>query len=496
MSRTHPLALALASLAIALPWLNPFAPGPFPPAMQWVVTLAAAGSVAAWVAWFRPSRDDLAQAALDGWLLAALVSSAIGVCQYLGWADSLSPWMNSSALGQAYANLRQRNQFATLCSMGLACVLWGRFSWFNLAPWGTGLMAALLGLGSAVSASRTGFVQLLFLAVCVLWWKGRRPWAVLGAAFVGFAVGLIALPHFLGLDPFAQGLLARIGGDADPCNSRVALWRNVLHLVAQKPWTGWGWGELGFAHYMVLQPDLRFCDILDNAHNLFLQIAVELGLPAMLLLLLALASLIVKGRVLVETRPLLRVSWAVAMVILLHSMLEYPLWYGPFLMAAVLAVLTVWPRRRESTGDAEFAASLIWGRVGLVLAVLLFAAAAFTAWEYRGVSQIFLPPAERVAGYEADTLAKLRHVQLFRRYVAYAELTTTPVTAQSAERVRELALEVLHFSAEPRVIEKLLDASFELHDNETLLAHMARYEAAFPKEYKRWRAGLPEEEVN
>lgn len=497
MCSLRSLVVPLATLAIALPWLNPFAPGPYPPALQWVVSLACTAVIAAWLAWCRPSRDQVAQVAVDGWLVAAVVSSFVGIFQYLGWADSFSPWMNSSVPGQAYANLRQRNQFATLCAIGLACVLWGRFSLVRLPPWGTLALAALLGLGSAASSSRTGLVQMLVLGAGVALWSGKqRPWSALGAACVGFAVGLFVLPQFLGLDPFAHGLLSRLGGDASPCNSRVALWNNVLHLISLKPWTGWGWGELGFAHYMVLQPELRFCDILDNAHNLFLQLAVEVGVPVTALLGLALLALFTQGRVRTEQRPTVRVAWAVVVVILLHSMLEYPLWYGPFLIAMALALVTVWPWAasprpgRTATTPAAPNRSVAWAGI----AALLVAGAAYMAWEYQRVSQIFLPQDERSPAYRTDTLNKLRDARMFKRYVQYAELTTTPVSAQSAERVRELALAVLHFSAEPRVIEKLLDSTLLLGDNDALLDHMARYEAAFPREYKRWRSGQPESE--
>ena len=43
------------------------------------------------------------------------------------------------------------------------------------------------------------------------------------------------------------------------CTSRRVLWSNVLYLIAQKPWLGWGWGELDFAHYSTLFPGERFC---------------------------------------------------------------------------------------------------------------------------------------------------------------------------------------------------------------------------------------------
>lgn len=514
MISSNHLTRALVSLAIALPWLNPFAPGPFPPALQWVVTLVCGALVLAWWAWQRPTAAELGQAASNGFLVAALVSSAIGLCQYLGWSEHFYPWMNTSPLGQAYANLRQRNQFATLCNMGLACLMWARFSLTPVAqpvPRGTShdtphvatwLMAALLGLGNATSSSRTGFFQWLLIGLCLLVWhrlqgaeasdaraQRRERWTVYFVASAAFGVGLFMLPRLLGLDPTTHGLLGRIGGDADPCNSRVALWNNVLYLISLKPWTGWGWGELGFAHYSVLQPQLRFCDILDNAHNLFLQLAVEVGVPITLGVALLLLWFFVRGRPHAEQNPTRQAMWVAVLLILLHSMLEYPLWYGPFLTAAVLAAVVLWPWRHSDTANTSGGQRSV-APVAALAAALVLAAAAYMAWEYRRVSQIFLPQEERAPAYQSHTLEKIRDNWLFRRYVKYAELTTTPVTEQSAPRVRELALAVLHFSAEPRVIEKLLDSTVLLGDNDELLAHMARYEAAFPKEYRRWRAGL------
>jgi hypothetical protein len=53
-----------------------------------------------------------------------VISSVLAVLQYLGFARELSPWVNQPVPGDAFANLRQRNQFATLCSMGLALIWW------------------------------------------------------------------------------------------------------------------------------------------------------------------------------------------------------------------------------------------------------------------------------------------------------------------------------------------------------------------------------------
>jgi hypothetical protein len=69
-----------------------------------------------------------------------------------------------------------------------------------------------------------------------------------------------------------------------------------LHLIAQQPWLGWGWGELSFAHYVTLYDGPRFVEILDNAHNLPLHLAVELGIPAAVLICGGFAWLVLSAR--------------------------------------------------------------------------------------------------------------------------------------------------------------------------------------------------------
>ena len=56
-----------------------------------------------------------------------MVSSAIGLLQYFGVAGTFSPWVNQTNFGEAFANLRQGNQFATLTNMALAALVWVNF---------------------------------------------------------------------------------------------------------------------------------------------------------------------------------------------------------------------------------------------------------------------------------------------------------------------------------------------------------------------------------
>ncbi|MEI8325516.1 MAG: Wzy polymerase domain-containing protein, partial [Betaproteobacteria bacterium] len=358
------------------------------------------------------------------------------------------------------------------------------------------LMTALLALGNAASSSRTGMVQLLLLASLLVLWRhfAKTPgsaearhlrWRLLLLALAVYALALLALPRLAGLDPVSHGLLARLAEGDSACGSRITLWGNVLHLIAQKPWLGWGWGELSYAHYITLFPGLRFCEILDNAHNLPLQLAVELGVPAAVLLCVATLWLSFKAHPWREHDPARRMAWAVLAVILLHSMLEYPLWYGPFLMAAILCLVLL----RPPSADVAFRATV--GRHAVVPlaaagAASLLALVAYTAWDYQRDSQIFLRPADRDPAYQDDTLAKIQGSWLFSRHVDYAELTTTDVTRSNAAHMHLLALRLVHFSPEGRVIEKLIESAVQLGLDEEALAHMQRFRAAFPGQWARW----------
>ena len=287
MGATGAMAPLLGLLALICPWLNPFASGPSPAVSSW---LGAMACLAVWliVATWAPTR--LPSTAAGSWLLAAVLSAVIGLLQYFGATFVFGQWVNSTAVGEAFGNLRQRNQFATLMNMGLLALL-ALLTWVApplaavpgtqavkqsalSSPWLVMACAVLLGAGNAASSSRTGFLQLMLVAVLMgVWGCFRQPLIrrAMLAAVLAYAIATVALPLLAGLSLGGSGILGRLNEPSSGCASRLVLWRNVLELIALKPWLGWGWGELDFAHFVTLYPGppgARFCEILDNAHNL------------------------------------------------------------------------------------------------------------------------------------------------------------------------------------------------------------------------------------
>ena len=452
------------------------------------------------------------------WCLAAVISSIFALLQYFSLAAPLAPWISPSDAGQAYANLRQRNQFATLTNIGLAALLWwlaaGRGTRGLAAQtggnalqspgraWGgvgAALAAALLVAGNAASASRTGLVQLALLIAMGWGWSRSAPAPlqksvrrILLLAALAYGVATLGLPLLAGLDPRSTGLLARLQAGDPVCASRLTLWSNVLHLIAQKPWFGWGWGELDYAHFMTLYSGPRFCDILDNAHNLPLHLAVELGVPLALAACGLCAWRVWRAQPWRETHPTRQLAWAVLALIGLHSLLEYPLWYGPFQVAALLCVGWLWMSPMRLAGESPALGSEPIAAVDFQVvlnplarmcigmdAMVLLAFCAVSGWDYWRISQIYLPTAARAEAYREDTLQKIQGSWLFQDQVRFAELGTTVLTPDNAPHVHALALAMLHFSPEPQVVQKLIDSAVLLGREDEAAWYRLRFNAAF-----------------
>ena len=428
---------------------------------------------------------------VEAWLFAGVLSSLMALIQYAGASAFFAPWINYTEPGIAFANLRQRNQFATLTNLALASLWW--WSVQERSPdrqanahGAALLMAVVLAIGNAASSSRTGLLQLCLMIGLMALWGGlrqgllRRLWITYGLTYVA---ALWVLPWAIGLDPWSNGAWARLQAGDALCSSRLTLWQNVWHLISLRPWFGWGWGELDYAHFITPYPGARFCDILDNAHNLPLHLAVELGIPAAAFICGLVAWWVVRAKPWRETDPGRQLAWTVLALIGLHSLLEYPLWYGPFQMAVGLCVWMLWRR-----GDAPLSAAARLGvrlACGLTAAAMTFACG-YVAWDYHRISQIYLPPEARAAAYRGDTLAKIRGTRLFGSQVDFAELTITPLTPQNAAHLHGLAQSLLHFSPEPRVIEKLIESALLLQLNDEARINLARYRVAFPEAHDRW----------
>ena len=409
---------------------------------------------------------------VGGLLAAAVISALLGVLQYLGWARDLSPWVNQPLKGDAFANLRQRNQFASLTSLGLVALLGGiaaktqtqpisRAAWF----WAMVLLN-MLAAGVACSISRTGAVQWLVVGLLMaawVWLRAPRETRMnKGLIAMALAAPLLVVLWSMVMpwwalqttDEWGASMILRVAGQAQDyavCGGRRVLWANVLTLIAQHPWLGWGWGETDYAHFMTGYSSLRFCDMLDNAHDLPLHLALEFGVPFALLVLVLMGVWVWRRAPWRESQPWRVMAWCLLLVIGIHSLLEYPLWYGPFQMTLGLAMGMLW-----ATTDAP--AQETSQEVPMLVAAVLFMGCLYAAWDFNRVGQIYRPAASRDEAYQDNPLHHAKQSWLFKNQADFAELTTQAVTANNAAELYPQALRLMHYSPEARVVQRVIDS--------------------------------------
>lgn len=403
-----------------------------------------------------------------GLLWAGVLSAVIGVLQYGGLlheSTSAWPWLHASPQEEAYGQLRQRNQFGSLMSLGLAAWIylsqtgwpsrWGR----SLA-WST--MAALV-LGAVASSSRTGALTWVALAGLALVWPvlstptavGPGPRIGAWAALAGFLSLSWFLPRWVNLAaPVVPKMsaLERLATQAEGggvCESRVVLWRHVLELSLQKPWLGWGWGELDFAHATEEVTGERFCGQLGHAHNLLLQVAVEWGWPLALAGLLWLGVWVWRRQPWRARQPVQVMGWSVAGVIGLHSLLEFPLWYGPFQMALGLAIGWIGSGPLDNQAKHASRHHLAISR-GLATALLL--GSLWASWDYHLVTQIYQAPAQRSSTCRQDPWICANQVTVFHQGRDFARLMQLPASSQGLDSTHQLAERVAHYAPEQKVL--------------------------------------------
>ena len=420
-------------------------------------------------------------ALMFGLLAAAVISAVLGGLQYLGWARDLSPWVNQPLKGDAFANLRQRNQFASLTSLGLVVLLgWmavrvkaqslSRGDWALAWVW-----LNVLAAGVACSLSRTGAMQWVLVGVWMaVWgWRQASQGKGLGAGWMGLALAapvLVALwsvvMPWLALQTTGEwgaSMILRVTGQAQDyamCGGRRVLWANVLTLIAQQPWLGWGWGETDYAHFITAYSGQRFCDLLDNAHDLPLHLALEFGVPFALAVMAVAGAWVLRRNPWREQHPWRVMAWCLLWVLGLHSLLEYPLWYGPFQMTLGLAVGLLWAAP-EAPVAHEAQATPMW------LAAMLFIGCLYAAWDFNRVAQIYRQAESRDAVYRDNPLHHAKQSWLFKNQADFAELTTQQINADNAAELYPQALRLMHYSPEARVVQRVIDSGQWLgHDQQ------------------------------
>ncbi len=257
-------------------------------------------------------------------IMIAWIESAIGLWQFYRMRSGLA---EAGAATGTYVN---RNHFAGLLEMALPLVLmaavWAWNKHRGSATLLAGIAACLLA-GVVVSLSRMGFVATI-LALALMGYvavAGRSRWRWIVPVALPLCL-LLMLPT----RELKQRFAYMAASEDVNTDTRVAIWRDTVQLVAAEKWTGTGLGayERGLYRFKTAKPT----NTVDFAHNDYLQVLAELGIPGVLLMA-GLVAWVFRGPVRVAFGSRESRNWTLAVGLLgslvaisIHSLTDFNLY--------------------------------------------------------------------------------------------------------------------------------------------------------------------------
>ncbi|KFC62690.1 O-antigen polymerase [Devosia sp. LC5] len=225
---------------------------------------------------------------------------AAGALIMLRMGDTLLGYEKWAYLGSATGTFVNRNSFATFmalnCCLGAALLirpLMERrdedyrydYYWLRLALAGSAMMIVMAALVASQSrmgalAAALGTLTTIFVALLATSRRKRTFFAAAGVVLAScFAIGWL----------YGEQLLNRMLDVEESWSIRAALYHQVLELIAQRPWTGFGGGSFEIVFPTVHAPPVGTDRLWDKAHNSYLTLWSELGVIAGSLIPLLLA---------------------------------------------------------------------------------------------------------------------------------------------------------------------------------------------------------------
>lgn len=417
-------------------------------------------------------------------LAATVIEALLGLVQY----SLLQPgnWMGYNTLkNRPYGIFQQWNLMASFMATGLALALYllsARRPLSRSLQWLAAAMLLLAPLLLIVIASRVGLLAALLLSPFQLWMLYRLNRRRAGIALLLLMAGVSAGLLLVMLNGATRALML-----PEPIFYRLTYWQEALDMIAERPWLGWGYGHFqhDFLHHFYTTHSSGMESVaISHPHNEILLWGVEGGL-----LSLSGIALIVWGlwRLLRHSRPvpLRPAPWLAALPILLHMMVEYPLYLSAAHSVLLLVILRVSDLRRRLRLPSHSQLPLRLTTAGIAALMVpyllngLHSALIITAVEKSGLrqfgpmSQVITPTPWQVC-YDYDM--QLRQLLQYPQTRDMATLLSYQQWAENEIRVRPDANIYINLMAVSRLLQQPQRAADLQRQAKRLFPHDARFE--------------------
>lgn len=277
-------------------------------------------------------------------VLGAELNALVGIIQHYQWRSFLDSVVAVKTSTAVFGNTGQPNHFANYIALGLASIGLLHTRW-SLRIWLTVLLVAPLLFVLVLSGSRSAWLYLLLMVGMSYLWQRRDQsylplmkyalWLLLGFILMQF---IVQIPWLAGSSGKIS-TLDRIVGNAAGGSIRMHIWKESWLIFTKFPLLGAGFEQFAWQHLQLgaeLQ-NSRITGMYNNAHNLVMQLAAETGLAGLSILFGTLGLWFWQAWH--DDRTIFHWwGYFVLAVFGIHSLLEYPLWYGHFIGIAAVAL--------------------------------------------------------------------------------------------------------------------------------------------------------------
>lgn len=288
-------------------------------------------------------------------IFASFLSSFIVVYQWLGMANSQETtnlWVYPAVSSRLSANLAQPNNLATLLCMGVASIFYFREKFLYKPYFYFIFISSLILLSFCIflTGSRTAYIALFFVGFYLLHNRLKVITSFLPIIFLFF--------YWWSYDYWQifSGLEFPILTSRGSESGRYLIWEITFDLIKQSPWLGYGPGNSikNFSTAIPSYPSYSEGAALSSAHNIFLDIALWMGVPFSFFILLLYFFISARG-LNTEKNSIQFYCFLFIIPMMIHSLLEYPQNYLYFLIPffSMLGIAISSPEKKTPSNTRE-----------------------------------------------------------------------------------------------------------------------------------------------
>ena len=440
-------------------------------AVAWLILMGyvALGGIATWVGYVACSNGyagSWLKGITFGLLLACSLASVASFIQYFALDGSLLVISPAAQAGRTFGFIRQPNHQATFLCLGLVSLITlQRLAKPNVAATALVLLGPILAFGVVSTGSRTALVELVFVSMFALFFLRKEKRGHIKALYPIVCVvvtwlSLYYLNQLGGAEFYGSSKLEQT--NTEGAGVRAEVWRQTWIMIVERPWFGAGLPYYSAAFYLSGAAATAGI-IMTHSHNLFLQLAFGLGLPLTLVFFALLAIVLYRAR---KQAGAVGGFFAFSLIgcILIHSQVEFPLWYTYFLLpfcfcvgwlcSASLQPSIETPTKSLSPQTAPGSASLNWTqKAALGIGAAVLGLAAWMNHDFYKVTPLFSAAAlTQLTANEQEA----KQTFWFRHFVQFALLSREKMTQSNHQdylrRVSKLGCYTPEFWYQPNTI--------------------------------------------